>query len=219
MSDDPQRGLPGAALDAWAGGIDDDVTRATGDLEMLRSRVDDLTGEVRQLRGELRVLKDLLAQQASGRVTSSSAHHLAAAGEYGRIVEQDFLHIAQQAVGQRRTAGPGDVARAMAGLSRAVFDTDPPSASRALGLLRGRIPDTAQLREIIRRGLQVRARAEQTGDDVFWDFDVTVGALPASDQTVWGGCAPDQPVVFVVAPAYRVGATPYYLQTVYTASS
>ena len=185
--------------------------------QVLETRTEELTGRYRELHNETRVLRRLLEESDgdADSATTSRARHLDFATEFGVVVEQDFLHAARQAAVQGGTSEPRSIAHRVAELSRAVF-LDPPSVKSAVRSLPDELKSVADIEEIIRRGLAVRARAEQADSSVIWDFEAAIGAPPTTDQSIWGMGASNDPVAFVVAPAYRAGGRLFRLQTVFT---
>ncbi|WP_405423857.1 hypothetical protein [Streptomyces erythrochromogenes] len=200
-------------------------------LEQLGQRLErnqtDLVGSFRKLEGRVNTLLAARTRDRADLATNSHNTHQTIALAYRALVEQrvqafaraEFRHSRHNDRWHERQRLP----RFIAELSKHLFYGNGgriplvPELRTALGLSRDSDTGNESLRTLRSECLTLGKRTETAGLHAYWDFTCSSdAALDSERQEPWSPCDPNDPVRFVVAPAYVVEGQVYARQYVYT---
>jgi hypothetical protein len=166
-------------------------------------------------------LAALSRQRTAERLTSGDyiVHH-EIARRYSALIDQDLVDTV---VASGKILEQRQEAEWRRWLARVLFTPAyyEPGLRHARGVLRkhGVAVPEENFDRVWNSAAEIRASAEQSRHPHRWVFDEPPIGQPVDrdKQRVYEGCAPDDPVQFVVAPSYVVGDRIYALQLVFTA--
>lgn len=193
--------------------LEDWISQAQAQLDQQAAAINDLGGQVSELRrqvGDLdQRLTKLLAllddKLASGQSEEGMLHHTYAR-EYVSLVEQRVLALAVAVFRAFPEASPAEKAEFVAFTCSALFGAQEVAESKFIDALSPVLPEEVfrLAREICAQARELRAKVAR-GRQQRWSFDFIRGVpLDPETQLPWTGSAEDGGVAFVVAPAYMV---------------
>ncbi|WP_336159962.1 hypothetical protein [Amycolatopsis sp. VC5-11] len=154
----------------------------------------------------------------SGRRSGESADiaaHCTVANQFRGFAEQDLHHLARKSSAPSATDSRRNLAQAHADWCRALCDS---TTRRALPVGSDDEELGTFARHAAARMGDIILQAERHGGHVSLDFSCEAGARPTETQQPWTLCDADDPVAFVVIPAYTVNGQRLSQQVVYTAA-
>ncbi|MFE3192505.1 hypothetical protein ACFXHA_26090 [Nocardia sp. NPDC059240] len=175
------------------------------DIDRLFSDIARLSSEFAEMNARVTVI--LANQHRSEQPDATTTDHL---GHYEishqlrSFVEQDL----RRAVAQLLPSGSPSIDRAhlISRCAAALFKYPEIDRAAVEKIFGSASTDTAQLEyDLLQRATEIRQAAADLGHDHRWEFGHEPGTpLDADTQEPWGVCDPDEPIAFVVVPAYYV---------------
>lgn len=173
-----------------------------------------------------RQLGNLLATRLDGRgdlAGTQHCEHQEFARQTRTLVEQKFQNFSRQYSDRtdltRHRPKRERTAYLMSQLIRLLLDKRPASSWSIQHTLRlvGDPGIEAAINRLRNECIALAERIAKTGLAHEWSYNCTTGApLDPERQEAWASCDPEEPVSFVVAPAYLVDGRIYSRQLVYT---